>query len=77
MFDDEEREFCVVRNSELQYSIWPAGRDLPAGWSEVGTRGRKAECLAYLDRSWTDLRPASLRRSLSGHGEIGRPTSDV
>ncbi len=65
MFDDEGREFCVVRNGEEQYSIWPTGRELPAGWVEAGTRGPKAECLAYLDRTWTDMRPASLRRSLS------------
>ena len=23
----------VVLNDEEQYSIWPAGRELPAGWS--------------------------------------------
>ncbi|MFE7275914.1 MbtH family protein [Streptomyces sp. NPDC057623] len=65
MFDDEGREFRVVRNGEEQYSIWPVGRELPAGWVEAGTRGPRAECLAHLDRTWTDMRPASLRRSLS------------
>jgi MbtH protein len=64
MFDDE-RDFRVVRNGEEQYSIWPAGRDLPAGWSQAGPTGSKAECLAWIDRSWTDLRPASLRAGLS------------
>lgn len=65
MFDDDGREFCVVRNDEEQYSIWPTGRDLPVGWFEAGARGTKAECLDYIDRSWTDLRPASLRKALS------------
>ncbi|MEX0167515.1 MbtH family protein [Streptomyces sp. LMG1-1-1.1] len=65
MFDDDTGEFRVVRNDEEQYSIWPVGRELPAGWSEAGTRGTKAECLARLERTWTDMRPASLRRSLS------------
>ncbi|KOG07307.1 MULTISPECIES: MbtH family protein [Streptomyces] len=65
MFDDETRAFRVVRNDEEQYSVWPVGRELPAGWSEAGKRGTKAECLAHVDRSWTDLRPASLRRSPS------------
>ncbi|MEV5892533.1 MbtH family protein [Nonomuraea fuscirosea] len=64
MFDDDRREFRVVRNGEEQYSIWPAMRDLPAGWFEAGPKGSKAECLAYIDRSWTDLRPASLRGRL-------------
>lgn len=66
MFDEDGREFCVVRNSEEQYSIWPAGRDLPAGWLKAGTTGPKAECLAYIDRSWADMRPASLRQGLPG-----------
>ena len=63
MFDDEEREFQVVVNDEQQYSIWPGDRGVPAGWSAVGTRGVRAQCLDYIDRTWTDLRPASLRRA--------------
>ena len=54
-------EYRVVVNHEEQYSIWPAERDLPAGWSEVGKRGRKAECLEYIGQVWTDMRPKSLR----------------
>ena len=54
-------EYRVVVNHEEQYPIWPAERDLPAGWSEVGKRGRKAECLEYIGQVWTDMRPKSLR----------------
>ena len=54
-------EYRVVVNHEEQYSIWPAERDLPAGWSEAGKRGRKAECLEYIGQVWTDMRPKSLR----------------
>jgi MbtH protein len=54
-------EYRVVVNHEEQYSIWPGERDLPAGWSEVGKRGRKAECLEYIAEAWTDMRPKSLR----------------
>lgn len=53
--------FRVVVNHEQQFSIWPLGRDLPAGWSDEGTRGPKADCLAHVDRIWTDMRPLSLR----------------
>ncbi|MFI7044856.1 MbtH family protein [Streptosporangium sandarakinum] len=59
MFDDGE--FHVVVNDEEQYSIWPAGRDLPAGWRPVGSPAPKAECLARIDVNWTDMRPRSLR----------------
>jgi MbtH protein len=63
MFDDEAREYAVVRNAEDQYSIWPTALPAPAGWFDVGHHGPKGECLAYISGVWTDLRPASSRRS--------------
>jgi MbtH protein len=64
MFEDnDDRPYCVVRNAEEQYSIWPAHRPLPAGWAAQGVTGTKAECLAYIERTWTDLRPLSARSS--------------
>ncbi|MEV0232186.1 MbtH family NRPS accessory protein [Nonomuraea sp. NPDC050786] len=68
VFDDDTRTFHVVLNDEEQYSIWPAGRAVPAGWRASGPRGSKAECLAYIDEVWTDLRPLSLRRRTAGDG---------
>ncbi len=55
--------YVVVVNAEEQYSIWPAGRDIPAGWRAAGFEGEQAECLAFIDESWTDMRPLSLRQS--------------
>jgi MbtH protein len=63
MFDDD-RDYDVVRNDEDQYSIWPLGRSLPAGWQRVGKSGPKAECLAYVNEVWTDMRPRSLREAM-------------
>jgi MbtH protein len=60
--DHQTRQHAVVVNDEEQYSIWPAERDLPAGWRRDGFTGTEAECLAYIDETWTDMRPASLRR---------------
>lgn len=54
----------VVINHEEQYSIWPAHRENPLGWSEVGKSGTKAECLTYIDEVWTDMRPLSLRKKM-------------
>ena len=51
--------YAVVVNDEEQYSIWPAGRDLPAGWRPGGFTGTEDECLAYIDETWTDMRPAT------------------
>ncbi|GHC74598.1 MbtH family NRPS accessory protein [Streptomyces violaceochromogenes] len=57
-------EYRVVLNDEEQYSIWPAGRELPAGWNAEGTQGSREECLARIDEVWTDMRPLSLRRRM-------------
>jgi MbtH protein len=53
--------FKVVLNDEEQYSIWPADKLNPAGWQDEGFSGPKAECLAHIDATWTDMRPKSLR----------------
>jgi MbtH protein len=57
--------YKVVINHEEQYSIWPADRELPRGWQEVGTQGLKAACLAYIKDVWTDMRPLSLRQKMA------------
>lgn len=56
--------YRVVVNDEEQYSIWPADRPVPAGWSAVGQPAPKSDCLAYIESVWTDMRPLSLRRRL-------------
>jgi MbtH protein len=63
--------YAVVVNDEEQYSIWPTGRDLPAGWRTEGFSGTEDECLAYIDETWTDMRPASLRRWMRDHEQAG------
>jgi MbtH protein len=60
--EDDTRSYCVVRNDEDQYSIWPATRSIPDGWHEAGRKGTKTECLAYIGEVWTDIRPLSARR---------------
>jgi MbtH protein len=64
----DEREdtttYKVVMNHEEQYSIWPADRANPLGWSDAGKSGSKQECLDYVKEVWTDMRPLSLRRRM-------------
>jgi len=62
--DIDNAVHVVVRNAEEQYSIWVAERAVPQGWEKVGKIGTKAECLAYIDEVWTDMRPLSLRRAM-------------
>lgn len=61
---EDTRQYKVVVNHEEQYSIWFADREPPLGWREVGKRGLKNECLAYIKEVWTDMRPLSLRKHM-------------
>lgn len=63
--------FVIVMNGEEQYSIWPADRELPVGWSAVGGPSAKERCLDEIERRWTDLRPRSLREAM-GSPPAGR-----
>lgn len=63
--DADARSYLVVVNDEEQYSIWLAGRELPAGWRAEGKRGTKDECLAHIAEVWTDMRPRSLRERMA------------
>lgn len=58
----ESSRFHVVINGEEQYSIWPADRELPAGWSIGGLSGDREACLAHIEQVWTDMRPLSVRQ---------------
>lgn len=67
----QARPYAVVINDEEQYSIWAAGREPPAGWRPDGFTGTEEECLAYIDETWTDMRPASLRRWMREQEQAG------
>ncbi len=67
MYREEQEDttiYKVVVNHEEQYSIWPADREPPLGWREVGVEGSKEECLAHIEEVWTDMRPLSLRKKM-------------
>jgi len=63
--DSVGERYLVVLNDEEQYSIWPEGREIPLGWRAEGTAGTKDECLAHIEKIWTDMRPKSLRERLA------------
>ncbi len=63
MTDPSSRPYLVVVNAEEQYSVWPADRDLPAGWSGVGEPRPKDQCLEHIAAVWTDMRPLSVRQA--------------
>lgn len=69
MWDNESAVFKVVLNHEEQYSIWPVGRENAPGWHDAGKEGTRQECLAFIEESWTDMRPLSLRRQMEAAAE--------
>lgn len=63
---DENATFQVLVNDEGQYSLWPAEKEVPAGWHPDGTSGTRQECMDHVDEVWTDMRPRSLREQMDG-----------
>lgn len=65
LFNDDTIDYLVVINGEEQYSIWPAGRDVPDGWNAVGSPRSREECLTHIEQTWTDMRPKSVRDAMA------------
>ena len=62
IFDDPDGRFSVVVNDDEQFSIWPAGMEIPDGWRLTGpVDASRSECLDYIEEAWTDMRPKSIR----------------
>lgn len=58
MSTQDTEELCIVLLNDLgQYSLWPQGKQIPAGWRAVGKEGTQEECSAYVDEVWVDMRP--------------------
>jgi MbtH protein len=60
-FDKENGMFLVLRNDEDQHSLWPASTPVPDGWYRVHGPAQRSECVDYVEKHWTDMRPASVR----------------
>lgn len=58
-FEDDTGSFLVLVNDEGQHSLWPAFTEVPGGWRSVFS-GARADCLDYVEREWTDMRPRGL-----------------
>ena len=64
-FDDDDETFYVLVNDEEQHSLWPTFADVPAGWRVAFGEDSRANCLSYVERNWTDMRPKSLRDAMA------------
>ncbi|MFI6645288.1 MbtH family protein [Streptomyces sp. NPDC050504] len=66
-FEDQEANYLVLVNPEGQHSLWPTFVDVPEGWEVAFGEAARQDCLDYVERSWTDMRPQSLIDAMNGN----------
>ena len=67
MSQSTEITYRVVISDEERYSIWPEYKEIPWGWRADGKLGTRQECLNYIGKVWTDMRPLSLRKAMDNN----------
>ena len=68
---EEKATYVVVVNHEEQFALWPEDKEIPKGWRAAGKSGAKEDCLTFVKGVWTDMTPASLRRTGGGRTTNG------
>lgn len=59
-FEDPDGRYSVLINDEGQHSLWPTFAAVPNGWTVIFGEDGRQECLDFIEKSWTDMRPNSL-----------------
>jgi len=71
-FEDPDGTYLVLVNDEAQHSLWPSFADVPPGWRVALGESTRGACLEYVNANWTDMRPASLIRSMDDDARLSR-----
>jgi MbtH protein len=80
-FEDEDAKYFVLANDEGQHSLWPVFADVPGGWEVIFGEDGRRECLDFIEKNWTDMRPKSLIKAMEedaaarDNGNSGNETS--
>lgn len=72
-FDDEQTEFYVLVNDEMQHSLWPTFAAVPDGWRISHGPAQRQPCLDYVTENWRDMRPRSLAEAMARDSAAGKP----
>lgn len=64
-FEDDSAPYIVLVNDEGQHSLWPTFAAVPDGWNVAFGAASRKECLDFIERNWTDLRPKSLIEAMA------------
>ena len=63
-FEDPDARYFVLINDEGQHSLWPVFADVPDGWEVIFGEDGRQQCLDFIEKSWTDMRPNSLIKAM-------------
>jgi MbtH protein len=63
-FEDPDAMYLVLINDEGQHSLWPVFADVPDGWEVIFGEAGRQECLDFIEKNWTDMRPKSLIKTM-------------
>lgn len=66
-FEEPDAKYLVLVNEEGQHSLWPVFADVPDGWEVIFGEDGRQECLDFIEKSWSDMRPKSLIRAMEEH----------
>ncbi|WP_406199129.1 MULTISPECIES: amino acid adenylation domain-containing protein [unclassified Streptomyces] len=69
-FDNPNGTFVVLVNDEEQYSLWPSKLERPSGWRVAREAGSREECHAFIESTWSDIRPASAQGAAPEHDPV-------
>ncbi|MFE9635320.1 amino acid adenylation domain-containing protein [Streptomyces sp. NPDC006463] len=56
----------VLVNGEGQYSLWASHLAVPPGWRVAHSESSHQDCVAFIEQTWTDIRPRSLVSAAGG-----------
>jgi MbtH protein len=76
MSNDTDAFYSVVFNDEGQYSIWPAGKTMPFGWSATDICASRNTCINLISHTWMNMRPESLKAQLNRPHDVA-PRSGI
>lgn len=63
-FENEQGNYFVLVNEEMQYSLWPATIAIPSGWKKEYGPEMKNKCQQFIEKEWQDMRPKSLSQAM-------------
>lgn len=71
-FEDPDAKYLVLINEEGQHSLWPVFADVPEGWEVIFGEDGRQECLDFIEKNWTDMRPKSLIKAMEADAAARR-----